>query len=230
MEPAALSTFLAGLPHFRGLDPDLLAAVAATGTVRELSAGDEVFREGQRCDGLFAVESGSVKIYRLREDGGERIVHRVGPGRSFAEAALFHGGRFPARAAALETPTRVVRLQREGFLALFEGEPRLAASMVGSLSTWLHTLVEHIETLSIASAGARLAHHLMRLPAVDEAGVLVVTLPMPKKDVAAMLSITPETLSRLLARWKARGVVAVDGARVELRDVTALETLADSGG
>jgi CRP/FNR family transcriptional regulator len=185
-----------------------------------------------------------VKIYRLREDGREQVVQDVGPGRTFAEAALFHAGRYPAWAAALESPTVLVRLDGRRFLELFAGEPRLAASMVGSLCTWLHSMLERIETLSIVSAGARLAHHLLRLPAQDGAveaqgdaagdraqghAPLVVTLPVAKKDLASQLSITPETLSRLFARWRERGLVSVEGSRVTLLDVAALETLADTG-
>ena len=102
--------------------------------------------------------------------------------------------------------------------------------MVGSLCGWLHSLLDRIEVLTIVSAGARLAHYLLRLQAREERGVLSVQLPVPKKDLAGELSITPETLSRLLARWRDRGLVRVEGARIELLDVQALEVLADHGG
>ena len=230
MNASEIRPHLARLPHFRGLGDDVLDAVVDTASMLELSAGDDVFREGQRCDGFFVVAAGRVKIYRIREDGHEQVVHDIGPGRTFAEAALFHQGRFPAFAAALESPTRLVRLDGRRFLDLFASEPRLASSMVGSLCNWLHALLERIETLSIMSAGSRLAHHLLRLPATDRDGTLVVTLPVAKKELASELSITPETLSRQLARWRDRGLVAVDGSQVSLLDPVALETLADTGG
>ena len=62
------------------------------------------------------VAEGRVKIYRLREDGREQVVDDVGPGNTFAEAALFHRGRFPAYAAATESPTRLVKLDATRFL------------------------------------------------------------------------------------------------------------------
>ncbi len=224
-----IRALLARLPHFRGLPEDVLEPVLATASLLELRAGEDVFREGARCDGFFVVAAGRVKIYRLAEDGREHVVHDIGPGRSFAEAALFHGGRFPAGAAALETPTQLVKLDGAAFLELFEREPRLGTSMVGSLCTWLHSLLDRIETLSIVSAGARLAHHLLRLPARQHEGQLAVTLPVAKKDLASELSITPETLSRLLGRWRDRGLVSVDGAQIVLLDVPALELLAEAG-
>ncbi len=229
MDTASVRALLAQLPHFRGLPEDVLEAVVRIASELDLRSGDDVFREGERCSGFFVVAEGRVKIYRLREDGREQVIHDVGPGRTFAEAALFHRGRFPAYAAATASPTRLVKLDATGFLQLFRSEPRLGTSMVGSLCTWLHSLLEHIETLSIVSAGARLAHHLLRLPARQEGETLVITLPVAKKDLASELSVTPETLSRLLARWKDQGWIEVDASRVTLLQPAAIEALADTG-
>jgi CRP-like cAMP-binding protein len=229
MDPAALRDILGQLPHFRGLPDEVMQAVVGTASELNLSSGDDVFREGEPCSGFFVVAEGRVKIYRLREDGREQVVDDVGPGSTFAEAALFHRGRFPAYAAATETPTRLVKLDGTGFLRLFASDPRLAKSMVGSLCSWLHTLLERIETLSIVSAGARLAHHLLRLPARQDGETMVITLPIAKKDLASELSVTPETLSRLLSRWKSQGWIEVDAARVTLLKPAAIEALADTG-
>lgn len=228
MDTASVRELLTQLPHFHGLPKDVLEAVVGTASELTLRSGEDVFREGERCNGFFVVAEGRVKIYRLREDGREHVIDDVGPGRTFAEAALFHRGRFPAYAAATETPTRLLRLDGTSFLELFRSEPRLATSMVGSLCSWLHSLLERIETLSIVSAGARLAHHLLRLPARQEGETMVITLPVAKKDLASELSITPETLSRLLARWKTQGWIEVDASRVTLLQPAAIETLADT--
>jgi len=219
---------LARLPHFRGLAPAVLDAVLATATSLTLQAGEILFREGDPCDGFFVVAQGHIKVFRLTSEGREQVVHDIPAGRTFAEAALFHHGRYPVWGSALKSPTVVIKLNGPAFLALFASEPELAGSMVGSLCNWLHTLLERIETLSLVSAGARLAHHLLRLPAASEGEHLVVTLELPKKDLASELSITPETLSRLLARWRDRGWASVDGAHVTLRDLHALQALADS--
>ena len=219
---------LAALPHFRELSPDVLQRVVAVSSELRLATDETLFRAGQKCDAFFVVREGLVRVYRLAPDGRQQVVHHVGPGRSFAEAALFHHGIFPANAAAAE-PSRVIRIDGAGFLRLLADERALAGSMVGSLCGWLHTLLDRIEVLTLISAGSRLATYLLRLPARDVGGELRVALPLPKKGLAAELSITPETLSRLLARWRDRGLVRVDGAEIALLDVRTLQTLADSG-
>jgi len=226
--PDDLRDELSRLPHFRDLAPELLARVASVTRRLTVTAGEDVFREGQRCDGFYFVDSGRVKIYRLAPDGRERIVHHVGPGQSFAEAALFHYGTFPASAAAVDGPATLLRIDGSRFLKVLEEERALATSMIGSLCGWLHALLDRIEVLTLISAGSRLATYLLRLPAHGEAGELGVELPVPKKDLASELSITPETLSRLFARWRERGLIRVEGRRIVLLDTRTLEAVAES--
>lgn len=229
MDAPELRAALARLPHFRGLSPDQLESVAELARPLDLRAGDIVFREGQDCDGLYVIVQGAVRIFRLGPDGSERVVHTIPAGRTFADAALFHHGVFPANAAAAADPTVLLRLAGGPLLELIASEPTLGRSMVGSLSSWLHLLLDRIEILTLASAGARLSHYLLRLPAVQGEDGLVVELPVAKRELAAELSITPETLSRLLARWRSRDMVAVDGRRITLRQVDALTAVAEPG-
>lgn len=218
---------LARLPHFAGLERGLVERVAACTRPRTLRAGEAVFQAGEACEGFFVVLAGAVKLYRLSPEGREQVVHRVGPGRSFAEAALFNIGRYPVHAAAAATPTELLLVEGTSFLALFRGEPRLAQGMVGSLCQRLLTLVGRVEELSLTSAAARLAHHLLRLPARGSGERLAVELAGPKKDLAAELSMTPETLSRLLRRFTERGLLEGRGRRLVLRDPDALTAIAE---
>jgi CRP-like cAMP-binding protein len=223
----ALATALAELPHFRELPAALLAKVAELSREVALAPGESLFHAGQRCDAFFVVREGLVRIFRLAPDGREQVVHHIGPGHTFAEAALFHHGIFPASAVASEA-SLLIRIDGPRFLRLFAEERALAASMVGSLCGWLHTLLDRIEVLTLISAGSRLATYLLRLPARQVEGELRVELPVAKKELAAELSITPETLSRLLHRWRERGLIRVEGRSLVLLDTQTLEALGES--
>jgi CRP/FNR family transcriptional regulator len=220
---------LSELPHFRDVEPELLGRVAGLCSVVEPGEGETVFREGQRCDAFFVVLAGLVVVYKLAPDGREQVMHHIVPGQTFAEAALFHFHRFPASARGGAPGTRLLRVDGARFLELFRAEPALAASMVGSLCGWLHALLDRVEVLTQLNAGQRLASWVLRRPARSEGGRLVLELPLAKKDLAAELSITPETLSRLLAGWKERRLLEVDGKRLTLLDTRALQALADGG-
>jgi len=218
---------LRSLPAFRYLPPDLLDLVAECCRMMELAAGDSVFLEGEPVHGFFAVQSGAVKVFRLSPDGREQVLHHLRAGQTFAEAAVLSMQRYPAHASATEAGTRLVEVAAEPFRKLFRADDRLATAMVSSLSMWLLGLVERIEELSVASAGARLARFLLRQPSRLVGGKAEIALPMSKKELAGHLAITPETLSRLLRRWQDSGLVRSEGRTLAVLDERLLTAVAD---
>lgn len=214
------------LPHFRALAPDLVEAIAAGSKRLSCKAGQTIFSEGEAVRAFYLVCRGAVKVYRLSSDGREQVLHHLGEGRTFAEAAVLSMSRYPAHAVAVEA-SELVEIGAARFLELFRGDPRVAAAMVSSLSMWLISLTERVEELSVASAAARLAHYLLRLPSKVEDKLVVLELPLAKKELAAHLAITPETLSRLLRRWQDAGLVRSNGRRLEVLDERLLVAVAD---
>lgn len=99
----------------------------------------------------------------------------------------------------------------------------------------LKVLAEQIDQLGIATrdllhkdAEARFAVWLVqRLPEMSpDANAAVIVLAERKRDIAAQLGITPETLSRLQRSLTRKGLIDVVGYSVRILDVTALRRLA----
>jgi|JI10StandDraft_1071094.scaffolds.fasta_scaffold93724_4 CRP-like cAMP-binding protein len=206
MDLAERQRFLTKLPHFRPLGRPLVERIAQATTVRQLEAEQALIAEGQTATSFFAVVHGRIRVYRIAADGHEQVLHHLHDGQTFAEAALLSIGRYPAHARAV-APSTVLEIGGQAFISLLRDEPGVATAMVGSLCMWLMRLAERVEELSIASAPARLAHYLLALPTRAEGSHPEIDLPMTKKDLAAHLAITPETLSRLLRRWQDTGVI-----------------------
>jgi len=226
MSQDAIVAALRETPHYGKLSETLMADLARVCTPVKLAAGTQIFDEGEIAGCFYVVVEGRVKVFRTGPDGREQILHNLRPGLSFAEAALLELGVYPA-SAVVEEKAVLLRVDGPGFLRIFRENDRLAAAMVSSVSGWLLRLVERVEELSVVSAGARLAHYLIRIPSGTEGGRMVVDLPMSKKDLAAYLSITPETLSRLLRRWVDRGVIEMDRRHLTILDENVLMAIAD---
>jgi CRP-like cAMP-binding protein len=226
MSALEIASALRALPHFKMLPEDLLNEIAGATKRRTCQAGDVLFLEREPCRAFFAIVSGAVKLYRLESDGREKIVHHLRAGATFAEAALLSLGRFPVNAVATETPTELFEIGGERFLSLFRSDERLAPAMVASLSMRLVSLVERVEELGLVQAGPRLARWLLRQPASGDAQP-VIELALAKKDLAAHLAMTPETLSRLLRRWQEDGWIESERSKVVLRRPDRLLALAD---
>ena len=227
MTEASLIPELRLFPHFQGLPQDLLASLSEAARRLSLDNGQMIFVEGEPARAFYLVLRGAVKVFRSSVDGREQVLHHLGEGRTFAEAAVLSMPCYPASAVAVEADTRLIEIGAERFLRLFRGDARLAAAMVSSLSMWLIGLTERVEELSVASASARLAHYLLRLPSAVEDGVLALELPFAKKELAAHLAIKPETLSRILRRWQDVNLVRSIGRRLEVLDERMLAAVAD---
>lgn len=227
MDRTELAGELARLPHFSALGPELLSEVARGVRTLRFDAGAVVFSQGEPARAFFAVRRGAVKVYRMSPDGREKVLHTVRDGRTVAEAAVLSFGSYPAHCVVLEDGTELLEIEGGNLLRLFERDPRLARSMVSSMAIWLHGLAERIEELQVSSAGARLARYLLKLPAKGTRDPLEVELPLAKKDLAAHLAITPETLSRLLRRWQDQGIADTRGKQILLLDSRVLTAIAD---
>jgi CRP/FNR family transcriptional regulator len=221
---------LRALPHFRTLPEASLAAVARLARARSLRAGETLFVEGESPRAFFFVRAGAVKLFRLGSEGREQVLHHLGPGRSFAEAAVLSMPAYPAHAVALETPTELLEFAGAPFRELLAADPQLSIAMVSSLSMWLAGLADRVEELSLSSASARLAHHLLRRPARRAGSGQAIELDLARKDLAAHLAMTPETLSRVLRRWQDEGLVRVEGRVLVVLDEDRMDALAEGRG
>ena len=95
---------------------------------------------------------------------------------------------------------------------------------MASLSVKLKVLTQRLEVTSFQGVAARLAAYL--LAERREQGRALLRLPLAKKDLAAYLAMSPETLSRLLAALRASGAVHLRARQVHVVDAEALEEIA----
>jgi CRP-like cAMP-binding protein len=219
---------LANSPILAGLSADQLTRIAGEARTIAAPAGKMIFRENQTCEGFYIVAEGRVKVYKIAADGRERTLHIVRPPHAFAEAALFGRGSYPAFAAAIEN-SRVILVYREPFIRMLRAEPDTAVRVFESLSQWLHRLVGQLEIETFLNARSKLASFLLRAArrqGVADAGEHVsVALTEAKRDIAAVLGMAPETLSRALADLEARGLIRPEGRAIVVSDLGELESL-----
>ncbi len=218
---------LARIPLFRGLSRDQLLAFHAISREKTFGRGEWIFSDGDDGEGFFVILRGGVKVFKLSPAGKEQILHLFGPGDSFGEVAVFEGGPFPANAQALEE-TRALFFPRAAFRTLLKENPDLALQLLAELSRKLREFTRQIESLSLKEIPARLAAYLLWLARKQGQG-REVTLSISKGELASLLGTIPETLSRILARLSAQGLIRVAGRRIALLDPGGLEELARAG-
>ena len=119
----AHEALLGSTDFFSGADPEVLAAIAASGTERALIRGDVLFREGDTADCLYVVTRGRLAIVMVNEfDRRETVVSLMEPGDLFGEMAMLDDGPRSAMARALE-PSDVLCVPYTAVLEAFRDQP-----------------------------------------------------------------------------------------------------------
>jgi CRP-like cAMP-binding protein len=208
---------------FSGLTDADLDFLARVGKLREYEKNEVLFSDGEKALGFYVVGTGKVKIYKLSPEGKERILHIVHPGGTFAEAAIFGNGLYPAYAEPLEK-SQLVFFPKNEFLNLLHDHSQIAINMIGGLSRFLRQFATQIEELTFKDVPARLARYLLDLSG-DEAES--VELPISKTQLASNLGTVSETLSRTFRKLADDAIIEVRGKVIDILDRDRLEDLAE---
>jgi len=118
---------------FRNLKPEELRALRQVTMEREFHAGQEIFREGDRGDGVYVVKEGLVEISGWINQETRRVLSHIRPGGIFGEMAIIeHRPRSASAAASKDTTAYFI--PRGELLTLIERSPGLAMSVLQVIS------------------------------------------------------------------------------------------------
>ena len=192
----------------------------------KLKPGEQLFRAGDRFDRLFAVASGSFKTYLITRDGRERV-----SGFSFAGELMgldaIAIGYHVSHAVALEMSVVCV-LPFQKIEETADRIPLVRRRFQRMLSREILRGQEVALVLGNLSAEERLAAFILNLSqrfADRGFSATCFRLPMSRPDIGTYLALTPETVSRLLTRFEAAGLIRVRGKAIEIVQPLGLETV-----
>ena len=190
--------------------------------------GAHVFREGDKAEAVYILKSGSAKVYFTLEDGSEQVVAFYMPGDVLGLDAL-GVERHSSSALALENT----------FICVMPLTALEAACAKLSASGWHHCFYsllsrelirDHrtIELITKKDAEAKMASFLLHLSKrFRERGYSgsSFNLSMKRSEIGSHLGLAVETVSRVLTRFQADGLLQVERRRVQILDHVALEAL-----
>lgn len=209
-------------PFFAGLDDATYDALLARGITRRFPKGAMLFMESEPCKGLFFVQSGLVKIFKLSESGREQILAIQQPGDSVAELPVFDDGPYPASAAAMEDAD-VLFIPKDAFRALLAERPQLGQAVILALGRRLRKMVSLVEDLSLRQVRQRLARLLLE----ESAGADAYRLRFTNEELAARLGSVRDVISRTLSTFQNDEFIELNGRQVTIVDRGGLEAVAE---
>jgi CRP-like cAMP-binding protein len=206
---------------FNGLSvEDLTSVVPLTRRVR-IRAGQILFRQFEPCSAFFLVVHGVIKLYCMGPNGREKAIAFMTSGQTFAEAAMFSGVGYPVNALAMEDG-ELIAIDAYRFTRYMRSRPEVTWKILATLSQHLHRLVNQIDSLSTHNAQQKVAAYLLDHFDPEDGDGWVEGLPSRRVDLADILGIQPETLSRILRDFTQRGWIEKTGNDIRLLDSEAL--------
>jgi CRP/FNR family cyclic AMP-dependent transcriptional regulator len=158
---------LASVEFFEHLSEDDRVRLAQVVDLRELKAGDTLFKAGEPGDSLFIVRSGEVELY-IRDKTGQKIVLTIaGPNEIFGELALLDKGARSATAVALND-CELLELDREDLLLLFEKTPAAALRLLAAMGHMTRKADELLKSRVSRNVNEEVEEHLSALQRVAD--------------------------------------------------------------
>jgi len=113
--------------------------------LRQLAAGETLFKTGEPGEALYIVREGEVELY-IKDTAGQKILLAIaGRGEVFGELALLDRGARTATAMAL-ADTELLELDREDLLLLFHKSPAAALRLLAAMSQMTRKADELLRT------------------------------------------------------------------------------------
>lgn len=215
------SDWIGHFPVLAALNDDFWLRAASEAVCITFQAGEQVFREGDRCSNFLLVINGSVRVQKLSESGREIVLYRVEEGQScvLTTTCMLGGRRYNAEAIT-ETEVKAVALPNTTFLKALHGSQGFREFVFSAYAERVTGLLMLIDAISFGRIDQRLAAHLLSHAVVN--GELRAT----HQDLARDLGTAREVVSRMLKEFERRGLVQLARGWILVRDAEALKQAA----
>jgi CRP-like cAMP-binding protein len=185
-----------------------------------LPPGTALYQAGQAATALFTVREGLLKLEQYLADGTLRIVSLLRQG-DVAGLEATVAEVYEHTAIALQ-PTKVCRLPKEVVTQL---SPKLHRQLMNKWYDMVQRSQECTRELSTGSARQRVARlFLLLAPPNSEQCRL-----FGREDLGALLGITTQTASRIVAEFKRAGLIEEIASNLFRRDTAKLAQVAAEG-
>ncbi len=204
---------------FSKLSDKHIAEIKENSVVRSYSSESIVFYEGDRGEYLYIIVEGTVKLYKTSPKGSQIQINRFEAPAVVGEYACFERMPFPATCEFI-TDGKVAMVPYEFIYKNLSNE-EFSLELIKSLTSKIMVLSALIHKETIYSSEAKVAKMLIENSEIFS--------KLKYNEIASILNLTPETLSRIFKKMKKEGIIEVDRQHhVQVLDFDALEMVIEN--
>ena len=228
---AALVAVLERCPLLAGLDSREVAEVAALCRFHGFAAQTDVFVEGQRCDGLWVLATGRVRLYHSAADGRQHVVSFRGPSSALELGPALDRRTYTATATALEDSV-LVFVPRPVISQLAQRYPVTVRNTIDQLCLELRQRDIATAVATLKDARGRIGCALLQLArqyGVDTTDGLRIGFRLTRQDIADRSGVTIETAIRVLSDLQRQAILRTSAQMIEILDMGRLQDPTNCG-
>jgi CRP-like cAMP-binding protein len=202
------------IPMFSDLSDESLRTLADIVVVRRFNKGSLIVGQGDAGTCMYLLMSGRVKVSLASDEGKELVLDYVEAPAHFGEMSLVDSKVRSADVFAV-TDVELLVLEGKDLSAAIQVQPKLALSIIATLSRRLRGTIGRLEDLAFHDA----THRVMRVVLnVATAGLETRGAPvvqgMTHYDIATLAGTSRETASRIISQLTREGIIVADGRRL----------------
>jgi CRP/FNR family transcriptional regulator, cyclic AMP receptor protein len=118
-------------------------------------------------------------------------------------------------------PSRLLLVRGSRFVAAVQENPALALALARELTRVIMLRTSALESSMFSDTATRIAQHIAQLAVPDQA-TGIPTVRLSQQELADAVGTVREVVTRIIAQFRARGIVRYSGGRLEILDIRAL--------
>lgn len=189
--------------------PASLEALAKVGESIRFRKGELFGRQGEPASYLYAIVTGHVILHRRGRDGEDYALYLLGPGELFGEGSVHSARKWLATVRSV-TPGTGLRIPSDALQGLARQSPAALEALLTLMSERLERSHRRVDVLTTSGARERVLG-LLRLMVETTGrlggGSLWVPMRVTQGELAEMLGLARETVSRVLSELEQAGIV-----------------------
>jgi len=214
---------LAGIPLFSDLPQESLETLASMVQFRRFPKGAFILGQNEPGSMMYLLVSGRVKVSLASPDGKELVLNYIEAPAHFGEMALVDSLPRTADIIAV-TDVEVFGLDGKDLSAAIQIQPRLALSLIATLSRRLRHTIARLEDMAFYDATHRVMRVVLNMATASYEGRGVPIIQgMTHYDIATLAGTSRETASRVISSLQREGIITTKGRKllVDLERLTA---------
>lgn len=212
---------------FRKLTSASLKRLAQNAAAVRQPSGAEFFRQGDAPTGLFALQTGRVKLYRQSKEQVQILAIPM-PGECFGAESLPDDTPSPCTATSL-TPANALYFPPDLVRSMLTDSPDMQIVLLELVSFRLRQFVSLVHDLAFRDVSARLAIVLLARAEAEgqpsDNGICIERL-LSQQDFAAMVGTAREVIYRTFKKFEQDGVVHLTSSCIFILDPARLAEIA----